>query len=80
MEVLQLEIVFIGNPLNGKFSNFSHLATSSWWTSVWGHLKYYDFYIYLDYSLLKYPHENDCTLVGLFAKERVPKQDLWHLN
>ena len=80
LEALQLEIGSLGNPLREKYSELGHIATSSWWTSIWERLQHYDFHLYLDYPTLKYPRENDCTLIGLLVKERVPKQDLWCLN
>jgi hypothetical protein len=66
LEVLQLEIGCIGNPLDEDYEKYNSLATNSWVKSFWERLHYYQFHIHLDYTTLPLPQQSNATLVGMF--------------
>jgi hypothetical protein len=66
LEVLQLKIGCIGNPLDKDYEKYNSLATNSWVKSFWECLHYYQFHIHLDYTTLLLPRQSNATLVGMF--------------
>ena len=80
LEALQLELGCLGSPLLESFPQIGHLATSCWWKAVWERLHHFNFHVLMDYPILAFPREHDTTLVSLFLRQLVNRQDLRSLN
>ncbi len=80
LEVLQLEIGCIGNPLDEDYKKYNSLATNSWVKSFWEHFHYYQFHIHLDYTTLPLPRQSNAALVGMFWQAGYRTHRLQALN
>lgn len=80
LKALQVEIGCMDNPLEESFTSLGALATSCWWKAVWERLNVFCFRALMDYPILQFSWEHDCTLVTLFQRAQVPKPHLRILN